>query len=35
MLPAALSANDAPISEWVCVECEETGDSEAYGAVSP
>lgn len=35
MLPAELSAHDASKAEWVCVECEETGDPEAYGAVSP
>ena len=28
MVPAALSADEAPESEWVCLECEELGEDE-------
>jgi len=28
MVPAALSMEDEPLGEWVCVECEELGDDE-------
>jgi hypothetical protein len=29
MVPAALSARTAQIGDWVCLECEETGATEA------
>jgi hypothetical protein len=28
MVAAELSARSAPLAEWVCLECEETGDSD-------
>jgi hypothetical protein len=28
MVPAALSANEDPESEWVCLECEELAEGE-------
>ena len=28
MVPAALSADDAPEGEWACLECEELGEEE-------
>jgi len=28
MVPPALSERDRPDDAWVCLECEETGDSE-------
>jgi len=27
MVPAALSADDAPPGDWICLECEETSQS--------
>jgi hypothetical protein len=29
MVPASLSATDRPGDDWVCVECEESGEAEA------
>jgi len=29
MVPAALSARDDPGGDWICLECEETGDPDA------
>lgn len=29
MLPASLGARDRPDEDWVCLECEETGDAVA------
>jgi hypothetical protein len=26
MVPAALSAREAPVGDWICLECEETGE---------
>jgi hypothetical protein len=26
MVPAALSANDEPVGDWICLECEETSE---------
>jgi hypothetical protein len=28
MVPSALSASDAPAGDWICLECEETSQSE-------
>jgi hypothetical protein len=29
MVPAALSADEEPDGDWVCLECEELGEDEA------
>jgi hypothetical protein len=29
MVPATLSARGAPDGDWICLECEETGEPEA------
>ncbi len=28
MVPAALSAREAPTGDWICLECEETSESD-------
>jgi hypothetical protein len=28
MVPAALSAREAPAGDWICLECEETAEAE-------
>jgi hypothetical protein len=28
MVPAELSARDAPAGDWICLECEETGEQD-------
>ena len=28
MVPAALSAREAPAGDWICLECEETTEAE-------
>jgi hypothetical protein len=30
MVPAALSAREAPAGDWICLECEETSESEPF-----
>jgi hypothetical protein len=29
MVPAALSAREGHVGDWVCLECEETGEPDA------
>jgi len=28
MVPASLSARGEPVGDWICLECEETGEPE-------
>ena len=30
MVPAALSAGEPPSADWICLECEESGEPDEY-----
>jgi hypothetical protein len=32
MVPAALSAHKAHVADWICLECEETGEPEGLSS---